>query len=87
MTTPRTRNARTEAGAKRHTEVICIHAICQERFGENLARGNRLGVAATNSVRSNYLRSNRSAATNRKNTTEITPFMVKNAAFSLLRSS
>jgi len=31
--------------------------------------------------------SNRSPATKKKNTTEITPFMVKNAAFSLLRSS
>src|SRR5689334_3668789 len=32
-------------------------------------------------------RSSRSAATKTKNTTAITPFMVKNAAFSLLRSS
>src|SRR5216684_227308 len=31
--------------------------------------------------------SNRSPATKKKNTTEITPFIVKNAAFSLLRSS
>ncbi len=34
-----------------------------------------------------YRFSSRSAATNRKNTTEITPFMVKNAALSLERSS
>src|SRR5579859_1508969 len=32
-------------------------------------------------------RNSRSAATKTKNTTAITPFMVKNAAFSLLRSS
>ena len=32
-------------------------------------------------------RISRSAATNTKNTTAITPFMVKNAAFNLLRSS
>jgi hypothetical protein len=32
-----------------------------------------------------YFRSNKSPATKTKNTTEITPFMVKNAAFSLDR--
>ena len=49
-------------------------------------RKSPLAFAAESWMRS-YFRRIRSLATKSRNTTEITPFMVKNAAFSLLRSS
>ena len=63
--------------------------LCQGH-GSSCARGTADGgcpYIILFLIATGYFRSSKSPATKAKKRTEITPFMVKNAAFSLLRSS